>query len=275
LISNLKKIIKEALREDMPRGDITTNITISTNHPVQARIISKSKGVICGLEVAKKVFLMVDKQLVVKTQLQDGAYIKTNQTILTIRGNKKSILKAERTALNFLGFMSGISTKTNELSLLIKKFKTKVCCTRKTLPNLRNLQKYAVIVGGGTNNRMNLSDEIFIKDNHIADNNLETLIPAVIKKNKLKKLITVEVDNLAQLKKIKAYKINRVLFDNMTPANIKNGIKLLPKNIETEASGNINQSNIRNYAKSGVQRISMGALTHTITNFDFSLEIKN
>ena len=259
----------------MPNGDITTNLTIPNNQKITARIIAKDQGIVCGLKIVKEVFFMIDKKLIVRTQLQDGASIKSNQTILTINGNKKSILKAERTALNFLGLMSGISTKTNEFSQLVKKYQCKVCCTRKTLPNLRNLQKYAVTVGGGINNRMNLSDEIFIKDNHIVNNELGTLISSVIKKNKGKKIITVEVDNLKQLKKIIPFKINRVLFDNMSPMNIKKGIKLLPKNIETEASGNITKSNIVSYAKSGVHRISMGALTHSIQNFDFSLEIKN
>ena len=174
-----------------------------------------------------------------------------------------------------MGLTTGIATKTNHVSKKIKKYKSKVCCTRKTIPNLRNLQKYAVLIGGGTNNRMNLSDEIFVKDNHLANTkNIALLLQNVIEKNKSKKIITVEVDTLAQLKGIKHLKINRILFDNMQPSQIKKGIQLLPKNIQTEASGNINEKNIVSYAKTGVSRISMGSLTHTISNFDFSLEIK-
>jgi nicotinate-nucleotide pyrophosphorylase (carboxylating) len=275
LISNLQTIIKNSLQEDVPYGDITTQLTVSEKQNAKARIVSKAKGILCGIHVAKLVLSQVDKKLKIYTKLKDGSRIEKNQTILKIIGKKKSILKAERTVLNFLGLMTGIATKTSHLSSKIKKFKTKVCCTRKTIPNLRNIQKYAVIIGGGVNNRMNLSEEIFIKDNHLAGEDISSLIKTVIKKNKSKKIITVEVDNLKQLNLIKKFKINRVLFDNMKPSNIKKGIKLLPKTIQTEASGNINEQNITQYAKSGVQRISMGALTHTISNFDFSLELNN
>lgn len=274
LNKNHNKLIKNALREDMPNGDITTMLAISNKEKIHAQITSKEQGVLCGIELSKKVFLAVDSKLKIKTKFKDGNKIKKNQTIMSIFGKKSSILKAERTALNFLGFATGISTKTNRLALKIKKFKTKVCCTRKTIPNLRDLQKYAVILGGGINNRMNLSEEIFIKDNHLASsNNIASLIKKVIQKNKSKKIITVEVDTLTQLKEIQDLKIDRILFDNMNPSQIKAGIKILSKKIQTEASGNINEKNIISYAKSGVQRISMGALTHTISNFDFSLEI--
>ena len=275
ILNNLNKIISDALREDVPSKDITTQLTVANKEKVHAKIISKERGILCGLEIAKAVFLSVDPSLRIKRKFKDGNIIKNNQSILEIYGKKNSILTAERTALNFLGLATGIATKTNYLSKKIKKFKSKVCCTRKTIPNLRNLQKYAVLVGGGTNNRMNLSDEIFVKDNHLANTkNIALLLQNVIKKNKSKKIITVEVDTIAQLKAIKHLKINRILFDNMQPSQIKKGIQLLPKNIQTEASGNINEKNIVSYAKTGVGRISMGSLTHTISNFDFSLEIK-
>jgi len=275
ILNNLNKIISDALREDVPTKDITTQLTVANKEKVYAKIISKERGILCGLEMVKAVFLSVDPSLRIKKKFKDGNIIKNNQSILEIYGKKSSILTAERTALNFLGLATGIATKTNYLSKKIKKFKSKVCCTRKTIPNLRNLQKYAVLVGGGTNNRMNLSDEIFVKDNHLANTkNITLLLQSVIKKNTSKKIITVEVDTIAQLKMIKHLKINRILFDNMQPSQIQKGIKLLPKNIETEASGNINENNIVSYAKTGVNRISMGSLTHTISNFDFSLEIK-
>ena len=274
-MNNLNKIISDALREDVPSKDITTQLTVTNKETVHAKIISKERGVLCGLEMAKAVFLSVDPSLRIKRKFKDGNIIKNNQSILEIYGKKSSILTAERTALNFLGLATGIATKTNYLSKKIKKFKSKVCCTRKTIPNLRNLQKYAVLIGGGTNNRMNLSDEIFVKDNHLANTkNITLLLQSVIKKNTSKKIITVEVDTIAQLKAIKHLKINRILFDNMQPSQIKKGIQLLPKNTQTEASGNINEKNIVSYAKTGVSRISMGSLTHTISNFDFSLEIK-
>ena len=271
----LNKIISEAIKEDIPSGDITSLSLIDQKTNVLANIKAKEHGVLCGSLLTKQIFKKIDKNLAIQIKKRDGSLVKKNQTIMTIKGKKISILQAERTALNFLGFMSGIASKTNYLVSKIKKYKTKICCTRKTLPNLRVLQKYAVRIGGGINNRMNLSDEIFIKDNHfIKEVNFRSIVEKSIKNNKQRKIITVEVDNLNQLKQIKDLKINRVLFDNMKPALITKGLTLLPKTIETEASGNINETNIISYAKTKVKRISMGSLTHSIRNFDFSLEIK-
>ena len=271
----LNKIISEAIKEDIPSGDITSLSLIDQKTNVLANIKTKEQGVLCGSLLAKQIFKKIDKNLTIQIKKKDGSLVKKNQTIITIKGKKISILQAERTALNFLGFMSGIASKTNYLVSKTKKYKTKICCTRKTLPNLRVLQKYAVRIGGGTNNRMNLSDEIFIKDNHfIKEVNFRSMVEKSIKNNKQRKIITVEVDNLNQLKQIKDLKINRVLFDNMKPALISKGLTLLPKTVETEASGNINETNIISYAKTKVKRISMGSLTHSIRNFDFSLEIK-
>ena len=271
----LNKIISEAIKEDIPNGDITSLSLIDQKTNVLANIKAKEHGVLCGSLLAKQIFKKIDKNLSIQIKKRDGSLVKKNQTIMTIKGKKISILQAERTALNFLGFMSGIASKTNYLVSKIKKYKTKICCTRKTLPNLRVLQKYAVRIGGGTNNRMNLSDEIFIKDNHfIKEVNFRSIVEKSIKNNKKRKIITVEVDNLNQLKQIKDLKINRVLFDNMKPSLITKGLTLLPKTVETEASGNINETNIISYAKTKVKRISMGSLTHSIRNFDFSLEIK-
>ena len=271
----LNKIISEAIKEDIPSGDITSLSLIDQKTNVLANIKAKEHGVLCGSLLAKQIFNKIDKNLSIQIKKRDGSLVKKNQTIMTIKGKKISILQAERTALNFLGFMSGITSKTNYLVSKTKKYKTKICCTRKTLPNLRVLQKYAVRIGGGTNNRMNLSDEIFIKDNHfIKEANFRSMVEKSIKNNKQNKIITVEVDNLNQLKQIKDLKVNRVLFDNMKPALISKGLTLLPKTIETEASGNINETNIISYAKTKVKRISMGSLTHSIRNFDFSLEIK-
>ncbi|MGA0790579.1 MAG: carboxylating nicotinate-nucleotide diphosphorylase [Pelagibacteraceae bacterium] len=271
----LNKIISEAIKEDIPNGDITSLSLIDQKTNVLANIKAKEHGVLCGSLLAKQIFKKIDKNLTIQIKKRDGSLVKKNQTIMTIKGKKISILQAERTALNFLGFMSGIASKTNYLVSKTKKYKTKICCTRKTLPNLRVLQKYAVRIGGGTNNRMNLSDEIFIKDNHfIKEVNFRSIVEKSIKNNKQRKIITVEVDNLNQLKQIKDLKINRVLFDNMKPSLITKGLTLLPKTVETEASGNINETNIISYAKTKVKRISMGSLTHSIRNFDFSLEIK-
>ncbi len=177
----------------------------------------------------------------------------------------------ERVALNFLTHVSGIATKTNEFVRRSKK-KTKICCTRKTVPNLRVIQKYAVKLGGGTNHRFNLSDEFLIKDNHVASSNLRDLVSLAIKKKKGKK-ITVEVDNLKQLKRIMGLKFNTVLFDNMSIKNLKAGIKLAKKYYETEASGNINLETVKSVAATGVDRISVGSITHSTSAIDLKLEI--
>ena len=191
--------------------------------------------------------------------------------IAIIKGKASSILIAERVALNFLSHISGIATKTNQFVKLAGK-KCKICCTRKTIPNYRVIQKYAVKLGGGTNHRFNLSDEFLIKDNHIASSNLRELVSLAIK-NKRGKKITVEVDNLKQLKEIIGLKFDTVLFDNMNIKNLKAGIKLSKKYYETEASGNISLKTIKSVAATGVDRISIGSITHSAPAVDFKLEI--
>ena len=173
-------------------------------------------------------------------------------------------------ALNFLSHISGIATKTNQFVKLAGK-KTRICCTRKTIPNMRVIQKYAVRIGGGKNHRFNLSDEYLIKDNHIASSNLKSLVELAIKNKKGRK-ITVEVDNLKQLKQILGLKFNTVLFDNMSLNSLKTGIKLAKKYYETEASGNINVNNIKKVAATGVNRISIGSITHSAPAVDFKLQ---
>ncbi len=191
--------------------------------------------------------------------------------IATIEGNTRNILIAERVALNFLSHISGIATKTNQFVKLAGK-KCKICCTRKTIPNMRVIQKYAVKLGGGTNHRFNLSDEFLIKDNHIASSDIKNLVSLAIK-NKKRKKITVEVDNLKQLKTIMGLKFNTVLFDNMSLKNLKEGVKIARKYYETEASGNINLKTVKGVAKTGVDRISIGSITHSASAIDFKLEI--
>ena len=202
---------------------------------------------------------------------KDGSKVKKGSLIAIIEGKAKSILIAERVALNFLSHISGIATKTNNFVKLAGK-KCKICCTRKTIPNLRVIQKYAVKLGGGTNHRFNLSDEFLIKDNHDASSNLRDLVSLAIKKKKGKK-ITVEVDNLKQLKRIMGLKFNTVLFDNMSIKNLKAGIKLAKKYYETEASGNINLKTVKSVAATGVDRISVGSITHSAPAIDLKLEI--
>ena len=267
----IKSNVKLALNEDLyPSGDITSGL-IKNNKIIEAKLVSNQDAVIGGLQFVKYAFVLIDKKIKFITKTKDGSFVKRNSIIAIIKGNKKNILIAERVALNFLSHISGIATKTNQFVKLAGK-KCKICCTRKTIPNLRVIQKYAVKLGGGTNHRFNLSDEFLIKDNHIASANLKELVSLAIK-NKRRKKITVEVDTIKQLKKIIGLKFDRVLFDNMSVKNLKLGVKLAKKYYQTEASGNINLKKIKSVAKTGVDRISVGGITHSAPAIDFKLEI--
>ena len=266
----IKNTVKLALNEDLyPSGDITSDL-IKDNKIIEVKLISNENAVIGGLRFAKYAFALIDNKIKFIVKKKDGSFIRKNSLIATIKGKAKNILIAERVALNFLSHISGIATKTNQFVKLAGK-KCKICCTRKTIPNLRVIQKYAVKLGGGTNHRFNLSDEFLIKDNHIASSNLKEIISLAIKNKKGKK-ITVEVDNLKQLKKILGLKFNTVLFDNMGIKNLKAGIKLAKKHYETEASGNINLKTIKSIAATGVDRISIGSITHSAVGIDLKLE---
>ena len=267
----IKSNVKLALNEDLyPSGDITSSL-IKNNKIIEAKLVSNQDAVIGGLQFVKYAFVLIDKKIKFITKTKDGSFVKRNSIIAIIKGNKKNILIAERVALNFLSHISGIATKTNQFVKLAGK-KCKICCTRKTIPNLRVIQKYAVKLGGGTNHRFNLSDEFLIKDNHIASANLEELVSLAIK-NKRRKKITVEVDTIKQLKKIIGLKFDCVLFDNMTVKNLKLGVKLAKKYYQTEASGNINLKKVKSIVKTGVNRISVGSITHSAPAIDFKLEI--
>ena len=267
----IKDRVKLALTEDLyPYGDITSNL-LNNKRIIKAKIISNQKAVVAGLLFVKQSFKQIDKKIKIRLIKKDGHLVQKNSVIAVIRGNPNSILTAERVALNFLSHISGIATKTNQFVKLAGK-KCKICCTRKTLPNYRVIQKYAVKLGGGTNHRFNLSDEFLIKDNHIASSDLRELVSLAIKNKKGKK-ITVEVDNLNQLKRIMGLKFNTVLFDNMNVKNLKAGIKLTKKHYETEASGNISFKTVKSVAATGVDRISVGSITHSAPAIDFKLEI--
>ena len=267
----IKDRVKLALTEDLyPYGDITSNL-LNNNKIIEAKIISNQKAVVAGLLFVKQSFKQVDKKIKFRLKKKDGSTVKKNSVIAVIKGKANSIMIAERVALNFLSHISGIATKTNQFVKLAGK-KCKICCTRKTLPNYRVIQKYAVKLGGGTNHRFNLSDEFLIKDNHIASSDLKELVSLAIKNKKGKK-ITVEVDNLKQLKKIIGLKFNTILFDNMSIKNLRAGVKLVKKNYETEASGNINLKTVKSVAMTGVDRISIGSITHSAPAIDFKLEI--
>ncbi len=268
--SFIKNTVKLALNEDLyPSGDITSNL-VKNNKIIKVKLISNQKAIIGGLVFAKETFKLIDNKIKFIIKKKDGSSIKKNDLIATIEGKAQNILIGERVVLNFLTHISGIATKTNQFVKLAGK-KSKICCTRKTIPNLRVIQKYAVKLGGGTNHRFNLSDEYLIKDNHIASSDIKTLLSLAIKNKKGKK-ITVELDNLNQLKKIIGLKFNTVLFDNMSIKNLKAGVKLAKKYYETEASGNIDLKSVKAIAKTSVDRISIGSITHSAPAVDLKLE---
>jgi len=258
--------------EDLhPLGDATTRL-IKNKKKLRVKIISNQKGIIGGLNFAKEVFKYSDKKINFMAKTKDGRKVNKGKVIAIITGKAKGILTSERVALNFLSLISGVATITNKFVVKIRRKTCKICCTRKTLPNLRLIQKYGIRLGGGLNHRFNLSDEILIKDNHIAvEGNIRELVKRAIK-NRNGKKITVEVDNLNQLKKIIGLKFHRILFDNMRYKNLKNGIKISNKHYETEASGGITLKNIKKIASTGVDRISVGKITHSAPAMDFKLQ---
>jgi len=270
----IKSQVSTALKEDLGiLGDITSQATIPVNHNSSAEIKLKEDAVLCGVEFAIQAFKLLDKKIKIGKQKKDGLILKKGSSILKIYGNTQAILAAERTALNFLGLMSGIATKANRYSKIAKKYGSKIYSTRKTIVGIRELQKYALSIGGANINRMTLDDFFFIKDNHISKaNNIVDSIDQV-RMFYPKKKITVEVDKISQLKQILNKKIDVVLLDNMNVSQIKKCLKLVNNKFECEASGNVSLKNLDAIAKTGVNRISTGQLTHSINNVDFGLEL--
>jgi len=267
----IKSTVKLALNEDLyPSGDITSGL-INNNKIITVKLISNQSAIVGGLLFAKQTFALIDSKIKFIIKKKDSSRVKKGSLVALIKGKAKNILIAERVALNFLSHISGIATKTNEFVRLAGK-KTKICCTRKTIPNLRVIQKYAVKLGGGTNHRFNLSDEYLIKDNHIASSDLKSLVLKAIKNRKGKK-ITVEVDTIKQLRSILGLKFNRVLLDNMSIKNLRESVKIAKKYYETEASGNVSLKSVKVIASTGVSRISVGSITHSAPAVDFKLEI--
>ncbi len=267
----IRNTVKLALAEDLyPLGDITSNL-VQNNKIVTAKLLSNQNAIIGGISFVKEAFSLIDNKIKFILKKKDGSKVKKGSLICIIKGKAQNILIAERVALNFLSHISGVATKTNQFVKLAGK-KCKICCTRKTIPNLRVIQKYAVKLGGGSNHRFNLSDEYLIKDNHIATANIKQIVLLAIK-NKKEKKITVEIDNLKQLKEIVGLKFNRVLFDNMSIKDLKIGVKIAKKYYQTEASGNVSLKTVKSIASTGVDRISVGSITHSAPAVDFKLEI--
>lgn len=272
-ISDIDRIIINALREDIPSGDITTDNIIDETSQSEAVLISKDEGVIAGLDVAKKVFLMLDDQVVFEKMVEDGQTVKRGDIIAKIKGNTRALLKGERTALNLLQRLSGIATKTRQLADKIKDLPAKLVDTRKTTPGLRVLEKYAVRVGGGYNHRFCLSDGVLIKDNHIkAAGGIKQAVQLVREKIPHTMKIEVETETIEQVLEALEAKADIIMLDNMSLDEMKKAVKIIDGRAVTEASGNVNADTIYDIACTGVDIISVGGLTHSVKVFDISMK---
>lgn len=267
-------IIKLALNEDIGRGDITSKATIAKNQSAEAIIIAKEAGIIAGLPVAKEVFHRVDRRIEFVPKVKDGARVKKGKIIAEVSGPARGIMAAERTALNFLQRLSGIATLTNQFVAKAGK-KVKVLDTRKTSPGMRAVEKYAVKVGGGTNHRFGLYDEILIKDNHIKIAcGIERAVGKAKREGWRKKQVEVEVKTIAELKEAIKAGADKILLDNMGVGMLRRAVKMCKKaKIWTEASGGVSLKTIGKIARTGVNAISVGALTHSAKALDISLEV--
>lgn len=270
--------IKRALDEDRARADITTKSLFPSSHISSAKIVVKEKAVLCGLEIAKQVFKKLDKNIRFSSSFGDGRFVKANTVVAKIKGRTRAILAGERTALNFLSYLSGIATQTAQYVVKARPLKTKILDTRKTTPTLRALEKYAVHCGGGHNHRFHLNDMVMIKDNHrqlLRDESFLTLIQTCRKHTKRK--IELEVDTLSQFKEALKAKPGYILLDNMNIDNLRKAVSLIKKvkgkRPLLEASGGITLKNIRRTAQTGVDCISVGALTHHHRGINISLEV--
>ena len=272
--SYIKAQVTTALNEDLGIfGDITSQAIINPEQKSEATLVLKQDAVLCGIDFAISTFKQLDKKTKILSQKLDGKFLKKGTVVLKVKARTQSILAAERSALNFLGLMSGIATKAYTFAKIAKPYGVKIFSTRKTIVGIRELQKYALTKGGANINRMTLDDFFFIKDNHIA--NATSIIESIAQARIFypKKKITVEVDNIKQLKEILNEKIDVVLLDNMNAKQIKECLKLVKGKFKCEASGNIKLANLKSIAQTKVDRISTGQLTHSIENIDFGLEL--
>lgn len=271
----IEDILKNALREDISYVDITSEYLIDGDLKGEAVIIAKERGVVCGIDVASLVFSIVDDSIEFIKIKKDTDVVNKGELIANVRGSLKSILKAERVALNFIQRMSGIASKSRELIDLVKDLDVKIVDTRKTTPGLRIFEKYAVVSGGAFNHRFNLSDTVMIKDNHIkAIGSITEAIKRVKSRVPHTTKIEIEVENLKQLRKALDAKADIILLDNMNIKDMREAVEITNNKAILEASGNINSKNLRKVAETGVDIISVGGLTHSFKSMDISLNIK-
>ena len=275
LQSYVDNIITTALSEDINYIDVTTDYLIDDNSVSEAYYIAKDNGVLCGIEIAKRVFEILDESIVFDIKIKDGEEVRKGDIIAEMKGSTKNLLKGERTALNLLQHLSGIASATNRCVKLVEGTNARITDTRKTLPGLRALQKYAVTVGGGKNHRFNLSDGAMLKDNHIdAGGGITKAITSLREKIGHMVKIEVEVRNLDELKEALDAKADIIMLDNMSYADMKKAVEITDGRALLEASGNVTEENIRETAETGVDIISLGALTHSVRCFDISMRIR-
>jgi nicotinate-nucleotide pyrophosphorylase (carboxylating) len=276
---SLEDIIRSALEEDIRDGDITTSATIDQDVTGLAKIISRQEGIIAGMDVARKTFHLVDSELQTRVMLTDGETVKDNQQLMVLEGKLSSILMAERVALNFLGRLSGIATLTRKFVEIVKNMDCTVLDTRKTTPLLRDLEKYAVGIGGGQNHRSGLYDMYLIKENHIAASGgiSSALEKAFAHRDKSRHKIPIEIEvaSIDELEAALKYPVDRVLLDNMSVEEIKKAVQFCKHLTKLEVSGGINLDNVRKYAETGVDFISIGQITHSAQSLNLSLLVNN
>jgi nicotinate-nucleotide pyrophosphorylase (carboxylating) len=273
----IKELIKATLQEDIGSGDHSSLAAIPENAKGKMKLLVKENGIIAGIEVAKEVLRQVDASISMECYKKDGDEILVGDIVFEIAGSARNMLTAERTLLNFLQRMSGIATVSKQYADAVKGTKTKILDTRKTTPNLRELEKYAVKIGGSENHRFGLYDMIMLKDNHIDfAGGIEKAIDCThnyLRKNNLNLKIEIETRSIEEVKRvIKHGKVNRIMLDNFTPEKIIEALVIIDGKYETEASGGITLENIKEYAQTGVDYISIGALTHHIKSLDLSLK---
>ncbi|MCL2095326.1 MAG: carboxylating nicotinate-nucleotide diphosphorylase [Oscillospiraceae bacterium] len=269
----IDEIIINALKEDIGAGDITTNSIIDENQKITGEFTAKANGIICGLDICRRVFEILDEDIIFSPYKKDGEEVKTGEAIAKVSGNAKSLLTGERTAINLLQRMSGISTQTAESVRKISGTKAKIADTRKTTPGLRVLEKYAVKAGGGTNHRFNLSDGILIKDNHItAANGIVNAVKKARGNSPHTLKIEVECENLKSVEEAVQAKADIIMLDNMPAEEMRKAVEFINGRALTEASGNMDEKDLLEVAKTGVDIISIGALTHSVRSLDISLK---
>jgi nicotinate-nucleotide pyrophosphorylase (carboxylating) len=268
----LETLISQAIKEDCPNGDVTSETTIKPNSISTGKAIAKGSYIVSGIEIAKAVYYYVDENIKFKPFVKDGEAVKKGQILFSVKGRTQSILLAERTALNLMGHMTGIATKTNTFVKMVKGTRATILDTRKTLPGLRAIEKLAVIHGGGKNHRFSLSDAVLLKENHVAAAGGIKQALLSFKKMKGKIKIEIEVRNINELKEVLLSKVvpDVVMLDNMSPKDTKKAVLLTKRKFKLESSGGITEKNIKEYAKAGVDYISLGAITHSVSNADIS-----